>query len=294
MGSKTDDKTQSPSIDKGAAVKQTVDDAVPKEHDHERWFKEHYEDAADQIIDFIEADDLSLEGKAVADIGCGDGIIDLGVFHKAKPEKLIGYDILKTDLKALERTVEAMDLDDPIPDPEQFNFVQSAENYIPAEDDSFDFAYTWSVFEHVTEPIHMLGEIRRVLKPEGILFLQIWPLFHSSHGGHLWLSYPEEDYPQLRKNDSEIESDIQLKAATNPEISAVDEYKSLNRLTIDDLQRAILAGGMRVTKLEVQSEVIHIPHELSRFPLSSLGISGVKLLAVPVYDALDLSSSGSA
>jgi hypothetical protein len=36
-----------------------------------------------------------------------------------------------------------------------------------------------------------------------------------------------------------------------------------------------------VTKLEILAEAAHIPPTLAHVPLSSLGIGGVKLLAVP-------------
>src|SRR5215210_9222069 len=57
------------------------------------WFAEHYDDAANQIIAFLAGDGLSLRGRDVADIGCGDGIIDLGLMHKAEPASLVGFDI---------------------------------------------------------------------------------------------------------------------------------------------------------------------------------------------------------
>jgi SAM-dependent methyltransferase len=255
---------------------------TPTEHDHVHWFWEHYDGAAQQVIDFLAADGFDLEGKQVADIGCGDGIIDLGVAHKARPAKLIGYDVRTPDAEALARTVEAVGLEQPIPDAASFALTASTVDHLPAPDSTFDFAYSWSVFEHVAKPAEMFTEIRRVLKPDGVLFLQIWPLYHSEHGGHLWLSYPDE-FPHLRKPDSEIERKLKFEPATDPTRPADDEYRSLNRLTIDDLQRALMAGGLMPTKLELMAETVHIPKELSRYPLSSLGISGVKLLAVPRF-----------
>jgi 2-polyprenyl-3-methyl-5-hydroxy-6-metoxy-1,4-benzoquinol methylase len=58
-----------------------------------RWFWDHYVDAAGEVISFLEADAISLAGKRVGDVGCGDGIIDLGVAHRARPTLLVGFDI---------------------------------------------------------------------------------------------------------------------------------------------------------------------------------------------------------
>jgi SAM-dependent methyltransferase len=254
----------------------------PLEHDHVRWFEEHYDQAAKQVIDFFSSDGIDLSGKAVADIGCGDGIIDLGVFHKAKPDKLIGYDVREPDLTSLRRRAEAMELEQPFPDPDRFQLVQSQEQHLPAENASFDYAFTWSVFEHVSQPLQMFNEIRRILKPTGAIFIQIWPLYYSEHGGHLWMHY-REGYSHLLRPDLEIEETVRLKAGTDPTRSADDEYRSLNRIAIDDLQRAMLGGGLAITKLELLTETVHLDPELAMHPLSALGISGVKLLAVPRF-----------
>jgi hypothetical protein len=41
-----------------------------------------------------------------------------------------------------------------------------------------------------------------------------------------------------------------------------------------------MAAGFIVTKLEILSNGIHIPPKLARYPLSTVGIAGAKLLAV--------------
>ena len=56
------------------------------DRDTSEWFKEHYESAASQITEFLAGDRISLAGQRVADIGCGDGLIDLGVVHQCRPD----------------------------------------------------------------------------------------------------------------------------------------------------------------------------------------------------------------
>ena len=70
-------------------------------------------------------------------------------------------------------------------------------------------------------------------------------------------------------------------AADRSEPDADDEYRSLNRVRVDRLQRSLLAAGMIVTKLELITNATHIPRELAHMPLSLLGVGGVKVLAVP-------------
>jgi SAM-dependent methyltransferase len=241
------------------------------------WFREHFDDAVDQVLAFLSGTELTIADKVVADIGCGDGIIDLGLALKGAPAKLVGYDLRPTDVDALSRAAAAAGVAEGLPD--TLSFATSAPESIPAPDDSFDYVVTWSAFEHVTNPVQMLAEIARILKPDGVLFLQLWPFFHSEHGGHLWMQY-DEPFPQLLRTDAQIREDIRGEQATDPSRDAVGEYDSLNRLTLDGLQRALLASGLITIKLELLTETVHIPFQLAHVPLSLLGIGGVKLLAV--------------
>ncbi len=257
-----------------------TDETISRGDEHPSiWFREHFDGAAGQVLQFLGDAGRSLEGMTVADIGSGDGIIDLGLVMHGRPAKLVGYDLRATDVDALARAAQAAGVADELPP--ELSFMVSEPTHIPAEDDMFDFAVTWSVFEHVSAPEQMFHEIHRVLKPEGVLFLQLWPFYFSEHGGHLWPHY-EEPFPHLLHADEEVRGHVKGRRATDATRGdAVEEYDSLNRVTLDDLQRAMLSAGLVVTKLELVSDTVHIPRELAHLPLSSLGIGGVKLLAVP-------------
>jgi SAM-dependent methyltransferase len=248
------------------------------EHDPVEWFREHFDDAAGTVVSFLGGDGIDLAGKQVADIGCGDGVIDLGVALKGSPERLVGYDIRPTDTKALVRAAQAAGVATELP--ACLSFETSGPEYIPAPDDTFDVVYTWSAFEHVSNPVALLRDIRRVLKEDGCLFLQLWPFYHSEHGGHLWIQY-EDPFPHLTRDDATILDEVRGERATDPSRSAGDEYRSLNRLTLDELQRALLATGLLVTKLHLLTATVHIPPRLAHVPLTQLGVGGVELLAVP-------------
>jgi SAM-dependent methyltransferase len=250
---------------------------VRGDEDPQEWFRQHFDGAVEQIIEFLDRPD-PLAGRAVADVGCGDGVIDLGLTIKGRPSRLVGYDVRPSDVDALRRTAAAAGVAQSLP--EALSFETSGIDQLPAEDDSFDVVVTWSVFEHVHYPVRMLSEISRILKPDGILFLQLWPFFYSEHGGHLWPHYDEE-FPHLRRTDEEIREHLRGRRGTDAtRRDAIDEYESLNRITLDQLQNSILAAGMTVTKLELLTSAVHIPVDLGHMPLSQLGVGGVKLLAI--------------
>ena len=251
---------------------------VRGDQDPQLWFREHFDEAAGQVLAFLDGAG-GIADRVVADIGCGDGIIDLGLVLKGKPRKLVGYDMRATDTDALRRTAAVAGVADALP--EQLSFATSTADHVPSEDDAFDLVVTWSVFEHVARPVPMFNEINRILKPDGVLFLQLWPFFFSEHGGHLWPHY-EEPFPHLTHADDAIREHIRGRSGTDrSRQDAVDEYESLNRISLDQLHAAILAAGLIVTKLELLTNAVHIPRELAHLPPTLIGVGGVKLLAVP-------------
>ncbi len=249
--------------------------------DFATWFHDHYEEAAQQVVDFLAGSGTLLEGTAMADIGSGDGIIDLGVLHKSGAAKITGYDVNPTDREALREHAANAGLPGEFPGEDRLVFVESEIERVPAADGSFDIVYSWSTFEHVSRPTTMLAEVRRILRPDGVFFLQIWPLYHSLHGGHLWYSI-REAFPHLRLSEDQIRERVEGKPATDPRRDAWDEFQSLNKLTLDELDRSLLMAGLRPRKVELMSETVDLPPDLGHVPLSALTISGVKLLATPV------------
>lgn len=244
------------------------------------WFAEHYEEAANQVVSFLAEDGITLAGLRVADVGCGDGIIDLGVMHKGRPAQLVGFDVAPTSADELIEFAKREGVAEELP--EGLEFRTCGPTHLPADDGAFDVVITWSAFEHVADPLAVASEIRRILRPDGLLMLQLWPFFHSEHGAHLWQSYPEPFIQHLRSG-AEIEQLVRSAAAHPPELTEefLEIYSTLNRITLDDLQRALLGAGLCVTKLQLLSETVRIPPQLFRRSLSHLAVAGVKLLAVP-------------
>ena len=242
------------------------------------WFREHFDTAAAEVIDFLAASGIELTGREVADVGTGDGIIDLGVALKAKPTQLVGFDISETDPERLLALAKREGVAKKLPS--ELDFRLSEPTRLPWDDNSFDVVFSWSTFEHVAEPIPLLRDIHRVMRPLGVLMIQLWPLFHSQHGSHLWQYFPE-GFVQLLCPDVEIETAVRQNPGPDVEWSEklLTEFRSCNRITLDGLHAALSAAGFRVSKIELMSETVVVPPELKQVPLSLLGISGAKLLA---------------
>lgn len=86
----------------------------------------------------------------ILDFGCGDGNL-VNAFNS------LGYDAYGTDV-----------IDNDILGENRFKKIEFNPYKLPYEDNSFDFIYSTSVFEHVQNTEESLKEIYRVLKPNGV------------------------------------------------------------------------------------------------------------------------------
>lgn len=97
------------------------------------------------------------------DIGCSDGLltVKIGKLLKLKQDQIYGIDIPEF-------------ASEPIKPTKGFQFTQYSANDVklPFADNTFDLITMLQVLHHVKNPYDMLMEIKRILKPNGILFLR--------------------------------------------------------------------------------------------------------------------------
>jgi SAM-dependent methyltransferase len=241
------------------------------------WYADHV-GAGEEVVRVFSDLGVPVQGKRVADIGSGDGIIDLAIARAGRPAELVGYDVILTNrAHLLEQAIRYGGLREL---PPQLRFEVSEPEHVPAADACFDLAVSWSAFEHIWSPAYVAREIHRILVPGGLLFLQLWPFFPSQHGSHLWDWFPD-GYVQHRHHDDEIKRRMDESDARDASWREYmfKEYRHLNRLSLDDLQRVLLAGGFDIIRAELISNLVVLAPDLARYPLSDLLIEGVKLVA---------------
>lgn len=244
------------------------------------WFWDHYEMAAGEIVEFCAAGGVVLDGLDIADVGCGDGIMALGLCDIVKPRSLIGFDIVPTNRETLlarargEGVAEAL--------PAELEFKASTVTGTPADDGSFDFVYSWSAFEHIATPLEVLREVRRILRPDGCFFLQLWPFYYSARGSHLW-GWFDDEFHHLRESQEETVAKVRASERHSEEWTEymIREFQTLNRVTVTELQHAVEQAGFRVGRLELLAAPATLLPGVERYPWVDLGISGIKLIASP-------------
>lgn len=146
------------------------------------WFYKHFDHAARTMASYLLGDSPLLRGR-ILDVGCGDGISDLGVALRWEPEELVGIDPFRGYERLPEILREAhLPLDGL---PANLRFLPASANEISFPDDHFDVVLSWGSLEHIAGGYaQALSEIRRVLRPDGLLMVHPG-LFYSDIGNHL-------------------------------------------------------------------------------------------------------------
>ena len=138
-----------------------------------------YEKGADTIAFFAEKYSTSemFEGKSVLDIGCGAAGKSL-YFVKMGADKVVGVDIVESYESEADALAEKLGYSD------KFEFVCASADALPYADNSFDTVIMNDAMEHVSDPVSVLDEVMRVIKPEGKIYINFPPYYHP-FGAHL-------------------------------------------------------------------------------------------------------------
>jgi ubiquinone/menaquinone biosynthesis C-methylase UbiE len=113
-----------------------------------------------------EAIALAPEQATVLDVGTGPARIPILLCQRRPQWTVTGIDLSETMLKLGASHVAKAELGDRI----RLDYADAKQ--LPYPDNSFDLAISNSIIHHLPDPLPGLREMRRVLKPEGGLFLR--------------------------------------------------------------------------------------------------------------------------
>ena len=101
-------------------------------------------------------------GQRVLDFGCGPGTLSVGLATAVAPGELHGIDLEESQINMARVAAKAGGHDNA-------TFHVGDVTDLPFEDDSFDVAHCHAVLMHVPDTEATLAEVKRVLKPGGIV-----------------------------------------------------------------------------------------------------------------------------
>jgi SAM-dependent methyltransferase len=253
-------------------------DALPWKRGPEDWFYKHFDHAATTIITYLLGDSPLLKGR-ILDVGCGDGITDLGIAMRVKPTEFIGVDPFR-GFDRLPGILSERNLPgDWIPPNLKFMAVDA--NALPFPDDSFDVVLSWGSMEHIAGGYaQSLDEIQRVLRPDGLLMIAPG-LFFSDIGNHLgeFRFAREEPYVHLKRprewiREQVLKGDIQYIDRCGddaPPESYWQWFTELNPITVPDFEQELRRRNFEPWRiaLRTQERVDYTP-ELQKYSFIDL------------------------
>lgn len=249
---------------------------------HQDWFFRHFDHAAGVIGDYLLDDSPLLQGR-ILDVGCGDGITDLGLYLRYQPELLVGVDPFRGFDRLLE-VARANHL--PLTQlPAGLRFSDADGNHLPFADDSFDVVVSWGSVEHIAGGYgQTLREIKRVLRPDGMLFIHPG-LYYSNFGHHLGefssephfhLKLPPDRLRELVLNTPPNYMDRAGEFATPQQYW--QWYTELNPITVPGFEAELRALDFEFHRGALRcAERVDYSPQLQRYPLIDLAIDELYL-----------------
>jgi ubiquinone/menaquinone biosynthesis C-methylase UbiE len=101
-------------------------------------------------------------GMRLLDVGCGPGSITRGLAERLAPGQVVGLDLSAQTLAAAREDAAARGL-------ANLQYEQGSVYELPFPDGSFDVVFAHQVLQHLREPGAALRQMRRVLRPGGLV-----------------------------------------------------------------------------------------------------------------------------
>lgn len=250
-------------------------ESLPWKRGYGDWFFRHFDHAATTIQSYLLGDSPKLRGR-ILDVGCGDGITDLGLALRTGCEELVGID----PFRQFERIPQIL-RDNHLPAdlvPARLRFMPESANFLPFEDDSFDVVVSWGSMEHIAGGyLQALREVKRVLRPDGLFFVA--PGLYYSNIGHHLDEFSSEPFFHLKMKEEDLK---RLVLTTPPkyidragEFATPEQYwqwhKELNRITVSRFEGELRALEFEPWRVALRtSDLIEYTPELQSYPIQDL------------------------
>ncbi len=164
----------------------------------------------------------TVANKTIIDFGCGDGGQAVEMAKRSPTTHVIGLDIQKHRLE--KGTKKAQELS-----------VADRCKFLTSTDELADIVISKDAFEHFSDPLEILENMSRLIKPNGYVLASFGPTWLHPYGGHLFSVFPWSHLIFTEKSQILWRSDFKSDGATK--FSEVDG--GLNQLTINKFEKIV-------------------------------------------------------
>ncbi len=186
--------------------------------------------------------EIDFDRAKILDFGCGQGIAAASFALRHPNAKVYGCDIEEPDVDNL-RTIFEEQAGLSLPHNLDLSTVISGEQHFER---NFDLIFAWSVFEHVNARAmsDILRAIRNLLRPGGLFFLQVNPLYFSPRGSHLY-RYFSSPWHHLMLSIDDLRTEVLSSGNKEKAEREWAQFIELNRYSASQLTGATTAAGLK-------------------------------------------------
>ena len=243
---------------------------------------------------------LGMEDKTILEVGCSYGDI-CKALAREPIRKIIGIDLVLTEDFYFDQLDTPISKDrfhhgEVITKRYELRQIDIRDTHFDSE--SFDLIISDATFEHIEDLPRALAEMRRIMKPGGLLYARWAPIWSAVDGHHLyhWFKhvkvygnrgYDPLEIPawgHLRMSEQEMHDFISKKkgeAVASFGCHRIFHSGFLNRMMPDDYVSAIRRSGLHVRSLERlwgPEPSKEIMDELGQYRGEDLRTSGLEIL----------------
>lgn len=121
--------------------------------------------SAQYVVPYVSAD------SQILDVGCGPGSLTNDLGSLCPQGSVIGIDTSKDVIEGAKTSEHR----------ENVTYQILDAFHLPFDDDSFDVVHAHQVLQHVADPVSLLIELARVVRPSGVIAVR-----DSEHSGYRW------------------------------------------------------------------------------------------------------------
>ncbi len=129
---------------------------------YDRRWNSYVSNTLNFLLNYLRETSQLAGNENVLDIACGTGELERMILNVYPNLKIVGVDIS-------EKMLDMAQLKLP-----QLEFVKASASSLPFPDYNFDIVVIVSAFHYFENPVEVLEEIRRILKPKGRLIVMDW------------------------------------------------------------------------------------------------------------------------